>query len=73
VIVFHILDEAEVNFPFDGLVQLYDPESGEQVEVDASGYQQDYEAELEAFRGRLQRESFQAGNRLRTGRHQHAV
>jgi uncharacterized protein (DUF58 family) len=61
VIIFHILDEAEVNFPFDGLVQLYDPESEEHIEVDASGYQQDYEAELEAFRGRLKRESFQAG------------
>jgi uncharacterized protein (DUF58 family) len=61
VIVFHILDEAEVSFPFDGLVQLFDPESGQQVEVDGSGYRQDYEAELEAFRERLRRESFQAG------------
>jgi uncharacterized protein (DUF58 family) len=61
VIVFHILDEAEVHFPFDGLVELYDPETGEQVEVDAAGYRQDYEAELKEFRDRLQRESFQAG------------
>lgn len=61
VIVFHILDEAEVSFPFDGLVELYDPETGEQVEVDAAGYRQDYEAELKEFRDRLQQESFQSG------------
>ena len=61
VIVFHILDEAEVSFPFEGLVQLYDPESGEHVEVDGDGYRQDYEAELHEFRERLRRESFQSG------------
>ena len=27
VILFHILDEAEVNFPFSGMVELEDPET----------------------------------------------
>ena len=31
VILFHILDEAEVTFPFDGLVELEDPESQDRV------------------------------------------
>lgn len=60
VILFHILDEAEVRFPFEGLVNLEDPETGERVEVDADGFRDDYAAELNAFRGRLQRDSFQS-------------
>jgi len=60
VILFHILDEAEVRFPFEGLVNLEDPETGERVEVDADGFRDDYIAELNAFRGRLQRDSFQS-------------
>lgn len=60
VILFHILDEAEVRFPFEGLVNLEDPETGERVEVNADGFRDDYKAELDAFRGRLQRDSFQS-------------
>ncbi|MDB5340824.1 MAG: hypothetical protein JWN70_6443 [Planctomycetaceae bacterium] len=47
VILFHILDEAEVNFPFDGMVDLKDPESGENLVVDADGMRSDY---LDAMR-----------------------
>ena len=36
VIVFHILDEAEVSFPFSGMVDLKDPESGESLVLDAA-------------------------------------
>ncbi|WLD13073.1 DUF58 domain-containing protein [Planctellipticum variicoloris] len=42
VILFHVLDEAEVNFPFDGLVDLEDPESRETLMVDAAGIRTDY-------------------------------
>ncbi|MEI8022442.1 MAG: DUF58 domain-containing protein, partial [Schlesneria sp.] len=48
VIVFHVLDEAEVNFPFDSLSDFEDPESGERLIVDAVGIRGDY---LEAIRG----------------------
>ena len=61
VILFHILDEAEVTFPFSGMVELEDPETGELVEVDASAYQSVYSAEIESFRGDLQRDCFQSG------------
>ena len=51
VILFHVLDEAEVKFPYEGPMQFEDPESGEQVSVDASGFRDDYLEQLEAFRG----------------------
>ena len=50
IILFHILDEAEVEFPFHGLVELEDPETGDRVAVDADGMRSDYQAEVESFR-----------------------
>ncbi|HEY2759396.1 MAG TPA: DUF58 domain-containing protein, partial [Pirellulales bacterium] len=42
VILFHILDEAEVNFPFDGMVELEDPETADRLQVDADNFQAEY-------------------------------
>ncbi|QDT01089.1 DUF58 domain-containing protein [Adhaeretor mobilis] len=56
VIVFHILDQAEVEFPFEGLVELEDPETNERLEVDADGYRADYLEEINSFRDMLGRE-----------------
>jgi uncharacterized protein (DUF58 family) len=42
VILFHILDEAEVNFPFSGSVDLKDPETGQSMVMDADGIRTDY-------------------------------
>lgn len=53
VIMFHVLDEAEVHFPFKGPVEFYEPESGEKVTVDATGHREDYLAALAAFRENL--------------------
>jgi len=50
VIVFHILDAAEVEFPYDGPVQFTDAETGQRVSVDATGFRDDYLAALEEFR-----------------------
>ncbi len=61
VILFHILDEAEVNFPFAGLTEFEDPETGQRVQVDATGFKQDYLGAVEEFRQELRRECFQAG------------
>jgi uncharacterized protein (DUF58 family) len=61
VILFHVLDEAEVRFPFDGVVEFEDPETEERIEVDASYYRRDYLAELEAMRTWYRRECFQIG------------
>ena len=61
VILFHILDEAEVTFPFEGLVELEDPESDDRVEVDARGFRDEYQQEVTAFRERYRRECSPAG------------
>ncbi|MBA2113219.1 DUF58 domain-containing protein [Bremerella alba] len=61
VILFHILDEAEVTFPFDGMVELEDPETKERMKVDASNYRKDYEKEVKAFRDKYRQDCFQAG------------
>ncbi|HAN98056.1 MAG TPA: DUF58 domain-containing protein [Planctomycetaceae bacterium] len=50
VILFHVLDEAEVNFPFDGLRDFEDLETGERIEVDADAYRADYLAKVAAVR-----------------------
>ncbi|MEX0819089.1 MAG: DUF58 domain-containing protein, partial [Pirellulaceae bacterium] len=61
VILFHVLDEAEVHFPFDGLVEFEDPETDDRLQVDATSYRDDYLAELEALRERYRRECFKVG------------
>jgi uncharacterized protein (DUF58 family) len=55
VILFHILDEAEVHFPFEGLIEFEDVETPEKLTIDAKGMRGDY---LEAVR------SFQATYRV---------
>jgi uncharacterized protein (DUF58 family) len=51
VILFHILDEAEVHFPFTGLNNFEDPETGELVrDIDSRGIREDYLSGLEEFR-----------------------
>jgi uncharacterized protein (DUF58 family) len=42
VIVFHILDEAEVTFPFTGSVDLLEPETDDHEIVDAAGIRAEY-------------------------------
>ncbi len=53
VILFHVLDEAEVNFPFHGPCQLQDPESGDEIKVDADGFRKEYCKAIEKFRKNL--------------------
>src|SRR5262249_13631806 len=51
-ILFHALDEAEVHFPFDGLIEFHDVESPERMTIDARGMRADYlaaVAELQEF------------------------
>lgn len=51
VILFHVLDEAEVHFPFDrlGLVEFHDVETPERLTVDARGMRDDYLSALREF------------------------
>jgi uncharacterized protein (DUF58 family) len=60
VILFHVLDEAEVRFPFDGLVELEEPETHQTLHIDAGGFRRDYLAELKEFCDTFRRECSQA-------------
>jgi uncharacterized protein (DUF58 family) len=55
VIVFHVLDEAEVTFPFSGLVQLNDPESRQSVNVNADDIGHEYRENIRNYRESLKR------------------
>lgn len=61
VILFHILDEAEVKFPFDGMIEFEEPETNEKLQVDASSLRRDYLAEIQDFCEVYRRECFQSG------------
>jgi uncharacterized protein (DUF58 family) len=60
VIVFHILDEAEVHFPFEGLVEFEDSEVHDKLTLDARGIRPDYLGALREYTGQLQEECFKA-------------
>lgn len=61
VILFHILDEAEVSFPFDGLMDFEDVETSEHLEIDANSIRSEYLDELEGFRDTYRRECSKSG------------
>lgn len=61
VILFHILDEAEMTFPFDGVVEFEEPETKDRLQVDADHFQADYLTSIREFRNFYRRNCFQAG------------
>jgi uncharacterized protein (DUF58 family) len=56
IILFHILDEAEAQFPFEGLIEFEDVESPERLTLDARGMRGDYLQALAEFQGRYREE-----------------
>ena len=56
VILFHILDEAEALFPFEGMLEMEDNETDELLLVDAEAMKADYLEEVAAFRGTYKKE-----------------
>lgn len=61
VILFHVLDEAEVTFPFSGSVDLLEPESSDHQIVDAAGIRGDYLKAVQELRDRFRDECFAIG------------
>ncbi len=61
VILFHILDEAEVRFPFDGMVEFEEPETADKIQVDANDFRADYQTEVRKFCDEYRRHCFQSG------------
>jgi uncharacterized protein (DUF58 family) len=61
VILFHVLDEAEVRFPFDGIVEFTEPEGLDRLVVDADAARRQYVESVAAFRDDYRRFCFHAG------------
>jgi uncharacterized protein (DUF58 family) len=61
VILFHILDEAEVHFPFEGVVEFEEPETSDKIQVDASDFRADYQTQVRKFCDEYRRHCFQSG------------
>jgi uncharacterized protein (DUF58 family) len=57
IILFHILDEAEVHFPFDGMIEFADVEEARKMTIDARNMRDDYLKSLADFRETFRRES----------------
>ena len=51
VIVFHIVDPAELKFPFDQITEFVDPETDEQILSAPRAVRQHYLREMEEFYG----------------------
>jgi len=49
VIVFHVLDKAEIEFPFRDLIAFHDMETNERIQVDPAYVRDAYMEQLEAF------------------------
>ena len=60
IILFHILDEAEVHFPFEGVIEFEDIEEHDQLTIDARGMRADYLQSLDEFREFYRRECAKA-------------
>ncbi|MEM7453516.1 MAG: DUF58 domain-containing protein [Planctomycetota bacterium] len=61
IILFHVLDHAEVHFPFKGVFKLRDPETDEEIKVDGQGFRNTYVEEINRFRELLAAKSRQSG------------
>jgi uncharacterized protein (DUF58 family) len=50
IILFHVLDEAEAHFPFEGIIEFEDVEEPSRLTVDAKGMRADYLKSLKEFK-----------------------
>lgn len=60
LILFHVLDEAEVHFPFHGEVELEDPENQQRLSGNADALKKDYLEALEQYREKFRSECSRA-------------
>jgi uncharacterized protein (DUF58 family) len=60
IILFHVLDEAEVHFPFDGLIEFADIETPDKLTIDAKGMRGDYLKAVDSFRSTYRTECAKA-------------
>jgi hypothetical protein len=61
IILFHILDEAEVHFPFEGMIEFFDVEEPRKLILAARNMKFDYLKSVHDFRENYRRECAGAG------------
>lgn len=61
VILFHVLDKAELEFPFKDLTAFHDMETDQRIQVDPAYVRETYRAEIEAFVEQYRRGCAEAG------------
>ena len=61
LILFHVLDEAEIHFPFRGSCEFLDPESGQKIGSRCIAVSRDYLKSIEQFRRSYREQCQQAG------------
>ena len=59
VVVLHVLDDHELNFPFEKVATFRDMETGEKIRVAPKDLKDDYSAELEAFINQYKRACYE--------------
>jgi len=59
VVVFHTLDDDELNFPFEKVASFRDMETNEKVRISPRDLKDDYSAELDAFISQYKRACFE--------------
>ncbi len=57
IILFHVLDRAEIEFPFKGLADFVDMETGQRLQIDPRYVRKEYLRELEEFRTVFRKET----------------
>jgi uncharacterized protein (DUF58 family) len=60
IILFHILDEAEVHFPFEGIIEFEDVEAPQKLTIDARNMRGDYLQSLADFQNYYREECAKA-------------
>lgn len=61
VIVFHVLDEAEEKFPFEGMVEFTEPEEEQRLVIDADAVRNSYIESIRIFRDDYRKSCSHAG------------
>jgi uncharacterized protein (DUF58 family) len=61
VILFHVLDKAEIDFPFDDTIAFHDLETNERIQVDPAYVRDQYKAQIEEFIENYRRSCAEAG------------
>jgi uncharacterized protein (DUF58 family) len=61
VIVFHVMDPAEINLPFSGSIEFAGLETGLRVQTEPAAIRTSYRAEVDAFRDRIRLACQRAG------------